>query len=95
MRRPVGLLEALERKFIWEKGVVIPDRDPAMWRQDIFGHTMYFPDYGDRASPYGWEKDHIHPKALGGSDDLANFRPLHFKNNAGLGGILGSLLRDI
>ncbi|HZH11777.1 MAG TPA: HNH endonuclease signature motif containing protein [Microvirga sp.] len=95
MRREVGLLEARERRLIWGKGQAILGYDPSVWRRDAFGRTIRFSDYGDRDSRYGWEIDHIHPKALGGSDDLSNLRPLHCENNAGLGGILGSLLRTV
>jgi 5-methylcytosine-specific restriction endonuclease McrA len=95
MNRAVGLIEALERRIVWDRGREIPNFDRNIWRWDAFGHVIRFSDYGDRTSPYGWEKDHIHPKALGGSDDIDNFRPLHFKNNASLGGILGSRLREI
>lgn len=77
---------------VWAKGQVIPNFDPAVWRYDAFGHVIRYQDYGDRNSTYGWEKDHIHPSALGGADHISNLRPLHCKNNAGLGGLLGGLL---
>ena len=83
-----------ERKIIavWQKGHILPNRDPAFWRQDDYGFIIYFPDYGNRNSTYGWEKDHYPiPKSLGGSDDVSNLRPLHYRKNASLGGRLGNL----
>lgn len=95
-----GLLSALggipdeHRKVaVWTKGRVIPGFDSGVWRHDHFGRVIRFSDYGDRQSEYGWEIDHIHPSALGGADDISNLRPLHCINNAGLGGLLGGLLR--
>lgn len=77
---------------VWIKGTVITGWDPEVWRHDAFGSVIRYSDYGDRNSKYGWEVDHIVAVALGGSDHISNKRPLHFRNNAGLGGILGGLL---
>ncbi len=51
-------------------------------------------NYGDKNSPYGWEIDHIVPKALGGGDELSNLRPRHCTGNALAGAILGNALRS-
>jgi hypothetical protein len=48
--------------------------------------------YGDKNSPFGWELDHIVPKALGGSDDVSNLRPRHCSGNRSAGAILGNAL---
>jgi 5-methylcytosine-specific restriction endonuclease McrA len=77
---------------VWVKGRRIPGLDPAVWRGDALGNLMRFADHGDRGSEYGWEKDHIIPIALGGSDHIDNLRPLHHRANASRGGILGGLL---
>lgn len=78
---------------VWQKGIVVPGYSPAIWRHDVFRRLIRYSDYGNRNSAYGWEIDHIHPIALGGSDHLSNLRPLHCLINAGLGGFLGSALR--
>jgi hypothetical protein len=92
----LGLLAALtgdRKSLVWAKGHEIPGMDPAEWRRDAFGHVICFSDYGDRNSATGWEIDHITASALGGSDDLSNLRPLHCRANAGLGGVLGGILK--
>jgi hypothetical protein len=86
------LADALMKASVWAKGHEIPGYDPAIWRHDDFGHVIRFTDYGDRTSPYGWEKDHIQPVALLGHSGLANMRPLHHSRNASLGGVLSGLL---
>jgi len=66
---------------IWRKGHPIDGYDPNKWRRDDFGKAMKYGEYGNRDSDYGWEKDHIKPKADGGSDNLENLRPLNYKSN--------------
>src|SRR3989442_13738871 len=78
---------------VWAKGHIIPGYDPATWRRDDFGHAIRFSDYGDRNSTYGWEIDHIVATALGGLDDLSNFRPFRTAVNAGLGGLFAGVLQ--
>lgn len=77
---------------VWIRGRPIPGWDPAHWRHDDYGHVIKFDQYGDRSAEFGWERDHIVPRALGGSDHPSNLRPLHCKRNSSLGGILGGLL---
>ncbi|MCE2507214.1 MAG: HNH endonuclease [Nitrosopumilaceae archaeon] len=67
---------------VWEKGTVIPNFDPDVWRRDAFGANMKFSEHGNRDSEYGWEVDDIQRVADGGSDDLTNLRPLSWKSNA-------------
>jgi 5-methylcytosine-specific restriction endonuclease McrA len=88
-----NLFEALRIRAIWNKGQIIPGEDPAIWRRDDFGNKIRFQNKSDRSSLYGWESDHIIPRATGGTDELANLRPLHWRANASLGGLLGNLLR--
>ncbi|MGE5502349.1 MAG: HNH endonuclease signature motif containing protein [Ignavibacteriales bacterium] len=51
------------------------------FRKDQCGAWIKRSEYGNRKSKYGWEIDHITPKANGGTDALSNLRPLHWENN--------------
>lgn len=83
------LSDELNKYFVWGKGTPVFGMAESEWRHDAFGNLLRFSDHGNRASPHGWEIDHITPKAVGGTDELANLRPLHARVNAGLGGLLG------
>jgi hypothetical protein len=87
-----GLADFLEEHFVWEKGRLIPGLEHMKdeWRLDDFGARIRRGDRGKQYSPYGWQIDHIVPTAIGGADTLDNKRPLHCRNNATLGGILGA-----
>ncbi len=67
---------------VWEKGEVVPNYDPDVWRKDECSAWIKREQYGNRDSDYGWEVSHIKPKTKGGTDDLPNLRPLQWKNNA-------------
>ena len=66
---------------VWEKGRVVPNNDPNIWRKDECGAWIGVRYYGDRNSQYGWEIDHIKPESQAGGDELSNLRPLQWKNN--------------
>ena len=74
----VKTAEEHETDAVWEKGRIIPGKDPAIWRRDDYDYPIRYGDHGDRDSAFGWEKDHIVPKAEGGSDELDNLRPLNW-----------------
>jgi len=67
---------------VWEKGSVVANNDPNVWRKDECGAWIGRSYYGNRDSQYGWEIDHIKPESEGGGDELSNLRPLQWENNA-------------
>lgn len=68
---------------VWEKGTIAPNVDPNQRRKDACGAWITRQAYGDRSSQNnnGWEVDHIRPESSGGTNDLANLRPLQWYNN--------------
>lgn len=98
--RNVSLLHSadeIRRITTWNKGRVCVGLNPDEWREDDYGSLIQWSAYGDRSSPYGWELDHYPvPNALAslGSGAPPTFRPLHWRRNASLGGLLGSALSE-
>lgn len=76
--------EELKQK-VWEKGRIVNNYNPQMFRKDACGAWIMWDKYGDRDSIYGWEIDHILPQNLGGPDILVNLRPLQCQNNVSKG----------
>ncbi len=67
---------------VWEKGHVVSNNDPNVYRKDDCKAWIRRNAYGNRDSQYGWEIDHIKPESEGGGDELSNLRPLQWQNNA-------------
>ena len=66
---------------VWEKGTVAVRGSAHEWRKDQCGAWIQRKSYGKTDTIYGWEVDHIKPKAQGGTDDISNLRPLQWENN--------------
>ena len=51
------------KRRVWEKGVIVPNYDPAKYRKDACGAWIAWNRYDDKHSPYGWQIDHIYPES--------------------------------
>ena len=61
---------------VWNNAKEILNQNPSKVRMDICNAIIWRNEYGNRNSEYGWEIDHIIPKAKGGGDYLENFQLL-------------------
>lgn len=66
---------------VWEKGKIVANIDPNVYRKDECDAWIARKQYGNRNSVYGWEIDHIRPVSNGGGEELSNLRPLQWENN--------------
>jgi 5-methylcytosine-specific restriction endonuclease McrA len=69
------------KKAVWNKGQPIPGYNSAEWRRDVCGHAIRYSDHANTNSEYGWEIDHIFPRAKGGRTTLDNLQPLFWQTN--------------
>lgn len=71
----------------WGSAKTIRGKNPDTHRQDPYGNTMYKTSYG-KATPMGWEVDHIQPKSRGGSDATRNLQAMNTSVNRSKGDTL-------
>lgn len=64
----------------WENAHKIRGKNSELYRKDDYGNIMYKPSYGKQSS-MGWEVDHIHPKAKGGTDSQRNLQAVQWEEN--------------
>lgn len=69
----------------WATATKVDNFDPAQFRKDACGAWIIRSHYGQRDSIYGWEIDHVFPQSLGGGNDEANLRAMHWENNLSKG----------
>lgn len=65
---------------VWDKGSIIPGKNPDVYRKDAYGNTLYYSSYGKHTA-MGWQIDHKHPVSKGGSDSLRNLQPMQSHEN--------------
>ena len=69
-----------QKQIAWEKARTLRGKDPNLYRRDRAGNVMYWPSYG-KQTQMGWEVDHSHPRALGGTDSPRNLQALNTAEN--------------
>lgn len=78
LRRDGTPFDAVTVEAVWQKSVP-DDGNPHVHRDDL-GSPISRLEYG-KLNPGGWFIDHIYPKDQGGTDNLANLIPIHWRNN--------------
>ena len=69
-----------DKQAAWNKAKPIRGKNSDTWRRDAEGNKMRQGSYGTHGE-YGWEVDHIKPKAKGGSDNPKNLQALNTEAN--------------
>lgn len=81
MATPRRKLTEEEINAVWEKAKIVPNNDPAIFRQDYAGAWIRKDLYGSTESEYGWQVDHLLPLSKDGTYELSNMYPLQWRNN--------------
>ena len=74
-----------QQSHAWESADKIRGKNPEVYRQDAYGNTMYRASQGKRTE-MGWEMDHKHPLAKGGTNHTRNWQALQWEENRKKGG---------
>lgn len=64
---------------LWEKAIPDSLRDPREYRKDFAGAWIRRDMFGYQ-SPFGWMVSRIRPVKDGGTDDIDNLIPCHWRN---------------
>lgn len=64
----------------WNNATIIKGKNPNLYRKDAYGNTIFKTSYGKK-SDMGWEIDHKHPKAKGGTDSSRNLQAIQWEEN--------------
>ena len=72
-------------QHVWDKARIVEGYDPNIVRKDSCGAWIMKSEYGNCDNDFGWEIDHVFPRALGGDDCLVNLRPMQWENNRAKG----------
>ena len=81
---PFEVTDEQTKRTVWNKGTPIPGYDANVWRRDVCGHAMEYARHGQEGD-YGWEIDHVVPRARGGPTTFQNLQPLWWSNNRSKG----------
>ena len=73
------------KQATFDKSTIIANKDPTIWRKDTAGNVINLLHHGKHTSKYGWDIDHICPKAQGGSDYIENLQALNCSLNRSCG----------
>lgn len=69
---------------VWEKASIVDGQDSNLLRKDYAGAWIKRGDY-NKFSTYGWQIDHLMPQSQGGTNEIDNLVPLHWRNNKSKG----------
>ena len=73
-----------QKQIAWENAKRIRGKNPNLYRRDRFGNQIYKPAYGTHG-PQGWEVDHSHPVARGGTNSPRNLQAMQTTANRSKG----------